>query len=316
MTTSAPSEVELSSGNETPLVLIDDVSKTFRTPAGTVRAVDRVGLSLGRHSTLGVVGESGSGKSTLARIVLGFHRPDTGEVYFRGQAISSLDYRRQQRLRSDMTVVFQEPLGSLNPRIKVLQLVREPLDIHRRDLSPAGRSALAAEALERVRLSSALFNRYPRQLSGGQQQRVNIARAIVTSPGFIVLDEPTSALDLSVQAQVLELLQRLQVELGLSYLFISHDIGCIGYLSHRIAVMCRGRVVELGPAGAVLDTPVHSYTKALLSARLLPYPPQGGRRQLGTSRGGQGDSGFRWPGGAVDVTRELAEVAPGHFAAV
>ena len=256
------------------LLQLEGATRIFRTGGRQVTAVNQVDLAIEQGETLGLIGESGSGKSTLGRVALGLQPCDAGRVRFDGTDLTALRRRELQRLRADMTIVFQEPQESLNPRMKVGQIVGEPLLIHEPNLSKEQRLARVSETLDMVALPLAFRERHPRQLSGGQQQRVSIARAVVTRPRLVVLDEPTSALDLSVQAQILQLLRTLQSELQLSYLFISHDVECIGHLSHRVAVMYLGRIVELGPAEIVMTRPAHPYTIGLLSSS-LPLDPRG-----------------------------------------
>ncbi len=257
------------------LVRVRDVWKAFpgRMHGSIVHAVNGVSLEVNPGQTLAVIGESGSGKSTLGRLVLGLHRPDAGLIEFQGKELSALRPRALQSLRSDMTVVFQEPYASLDPRMSIEQTVQEPLVIHRKAISRKERDTFVDEALERVALAPRVYRkRYPHELSGGQQQRAGIARAIVTRPKFIVLDEPTSSLDLSVRAHILELLQALQEDLNLAYLFISHDISTIRYISQRVAVMYFGKIVEVGPTADVFNEPQHPYTRALLSSALSADP--------------------------------------------
>lgn len=252
------------------LVRLEGLEKRFRIKQGTeVHAVNGVSLAIDGGETVALIGESGSGKSTVGRLALGLLAPDAGTVRFDGQDLGELDRHALRALRSEMTVVFQEPRESLNPRMTIEDSVREPLVIHRRGTKAEQRTRVY-EALEQVGLSRQIAERYPAALSGGQQQRVGIARAIVTRPRFVVLDEPTSSLDLSIRAQILNLLAELQRELGLAYLFISHDIATIAHVSSRVAVMYLGRVMELGPTGDVISEPRHPYTRALLTATLSP----------------------------------------------
>jgi oligopeptide/dipeptide ABC transporter ATP-binding protein len=258
-----------------PLLRVDDVHKSFRRRGGApVRAVNGVSLTIEAGETVGLIGESGSGKSTLGRMVLGLLKPDAGRVEFDGQDLAALGAAQLRRLRSQLQVIFQEPLESLDPRMRVGSIVEELLIIHRRDLTRAQRRDRVIEMLELVGLDATHAIRYPGELSGGQQQRVGIARAIVVRPRFVVLDEPTSSLDLSVRASILDLLGQLQRELGLSYLFISHDIATVRHFCSRTAVMYLGRVVEIGATNSVLVTPRHPYTRALLSATLSPDPDE------------------------------------------
>ena len=238
-------------------------SSLFRGRA--LRAVDGINFELGRGETLGLVGESGCGKSTVARCVLRLVRSTSGRVVFDGISILELEWRAMQRLRRRMQIVFQDPHGSLNPRMLVRQTVAEPLRLHL-GLSGQALDKRLAELMELVGLKGSHLNRYPHQLSGGQRQRVGIARAIATNPDLVILDEPTSSLDVSVQGQILQLLLRLQQELDLSYLFISHDLSVIRHIAQRVAVMYLGKIVEIGTVDEVFRSPEHPYTRALLSA--------------------------------------------------
>ena len=250
-----------------PIVKIQEVHKAFRRGSGpAVHAVNDVSLVVNRGETLAVIGESGSGKSTLGRLAVGLHQPDSGSVHFDGTNLSNIDQNSLRQLRRRMTVVFQEPLGSLNPMMTIGQIVEEPLSIHEPGLGREARRDRACEILEQVSLDSALYGRKPGRLSGGQQQRVGIARAIISQPHFVVLDEPTSSLDLSIQAGILQLLAKLQEDLGLAYLYISHDLASVDFFSDRVAVMYLGQIVEIGAKQSVLDHPRHPYTQALINS--------------------------------------------------
>ena len=256
------------------LLELDDVTKTFQRRSGPkVHAVDGVSLSLERGETLAIIGESGSGKSTLGRLALGLIPLTSGDVRFEGTSLLSLSPLEMRRLRPSMQIVFQEPFQSLNPRMRIIDIVEEPLTIHGLGLKRAERRRRALDTLVQVGLSAEKAFVYPRVLSGGQQQRVGIARALVTHPKLVILDEPTSSLDLSIRAQILTLLRRLQEELQLAYLFISHDISTVEYISDRVVVMNRGKLVEMGLTAEVLTNPQEDYTKTLLSARLSVEPP-------------------------------------------
>ena len=248
-----------------PLFEAHDLVKHFRTRRGTVQAVNGVSLSIPRGGTVGLVGESGSGKSTVARIALRLTEPTAGSLTFDGADLGAASGAALRRMRSRMQIVFQDPAGSLNPRMTVLQAVGEPLVVHRlaRGQELADR---VVELLERVGLGSQDLHRFAHQFSGGQAQRIGIARALATGPDLIVCDEAVSALDVSVQAQVLNLLRRLQADSGLSYLFIAHDLNVVRYMSDEICVMYRGEIVERGDGDAVLHDPDHPYTRTLVSA--------------------------------------------------
>ncbi|WP_020017075.1 ABC transporter ATP-binding protein [Promicromonospora sukumoe] len=246
-------------------------SGLLRRSAGAVKAVDGVSLTLDRGRTLGLVGESGSGKSTLARVLVGVETPTSGQVLVDGEDVTGRSRAGRKQLRRDVQMVFQDPYTSLNPRMSVSEIVGEPFAIHRID--PAGgRRAAVGELLELVGLDPDHANRYPHQFSGGQRQRVGIARALALRPKILVCDEPVSALDVSVQGQVINLLEDLQEELGLSYLFVAHDLGVVRHIAHDVAVMYLGRIVEQGPEADVYGAARHPYTQALLSAVPVPDP--------------------------------------------
>jgi len=239
-----------------------------------VHAVDGVDLDIHHRETLGLVGESGCGKSTLARTILRLYEPTAGSIKFAGRELTTLSQMEMRQMRREMQMIFQDPFASLNPRRTVEQIVGLPLLIQ--GVPRADIRRRVAELLEKVGLSPSHIDRYPHQFSGGQRQRIGIARALAVNPRFVVADEPVSALDVSIQAQILRLLQDLQAEMGLAYLFISHDLAVISYVSDRIAVMYLGRIVELAPAETLFAEPLHPYTRALISA----VPRVGSRGQV------------------------------------
>ena len=251
------------------------VSKTYavRTPAGLrdLVAVNGVDLALHRGKTYGLVGESGCGKSTMARLLLNLEQPTSGDVTFEGRIITSLRGKQMREVREDIQVVFQDPFASLNGRMSVFDLVAEPLRVHHR-ATRVGMRAEVEDLLRLVGLPIELTQRYPRQLSGGQRQRIAIARAIALRPSVVICDEPVSALDVSVQAQIINLLKRLQRELNLTYLFISHDLSLVRYMCERTSVMYLGDIVEEGSTTRLFDNPRHPYTQVLLSAAPVPVP--------------------------------------------
>ncbi len=232
---------------------------------GEIRAVDGVSLDIHEGETLGLVGESGSGKSTLGRLILRLVDPTSGSIHVAGHDLLHASRRDMRRLRRDMQIVFQDPFGSLDPRFRVEDIIAEPLLIHE-SLSSAARRQRVAELLRAVGLDDSAVHRFPHEFSGGQRQRIGIARALALRPKFIVADEPVSALDVSVGAQIVNLLSQLQREFGLTYLFISHSMPVVRYLATRIAVMYRGKIVEIGPTQQITHEPAHSYTRTLLES--------------------------------------------------
>ncbi len=244
-----------------------------------VKAVDDVSFTVQAGETFGLVGESGSGKSTIGRAIVNLYQPTDGQILYQGKALSDLSKGERLDYNKDVQMIFQDPYASLNPRMKVQDIVAEGMEVHGLVASKSERDAKVAELLASVGLSPEHALRYPHEFSGGQRQRIGIARALAVEPKFIVCDEPISALDVSIQAQIINLLQGLQEERGLTYLFIAHNLAMVKYFSDRIGMMYRGRMVELATAEALYEQPLHPYTQSLLSAIPLPDPDQDRQRQ-------------------------------------
>ncbi len=244
----------------------------FKKQIGAVQAVDGVSFDLHRGETLGIVGESGCGKSTLAKLLMVLERPTSGEVDFEGEDIYAMKGKRLRAMRRNMQIVFQDPYSSLNPRMTVGDIIGEPFEIHPEVAPKGSRDAKVKELLDVVGLNPEHINRYPHQFSGGQRQRIGIARGLALNPKIIICDEPVSALDVSVQAQVINLLDSLQEQFNLSYVFIAHDLSVVRHISDRVGVMYLGKLVEFGDEAQIYTRPVHPYTQALLSAVPVPDP--------------------------------------------
>ncbi|MGW4467196.1 ABC transporter ATP-binding protein [Micromonospora sp. NBC_01796] len=250
----------------------------FQSQVGAVRAVDGVDLELRRGETLGVVGESGCGKSTLARLLVGLEKPTSGTIDVRGEEMTRLKGPAMRKARRNIQMVLQDPYTSLNPRMTVGDIIGEPFDIHTDVLPRGDRQERVRQLIDLVGLNPDHINRYPHQFSGGQRQRIGIARALALNPEIIICDEPVSALDVSIQAQVINLLEKLQDELGLSYVFIAHDLSVVRHIADRVAVMYLGKIVEIGNNEEIYERPTHPYTQALLSAVPVPDPTLRGHR--------------------------------------
>jgi ABC-type oligopeptide transport system ATPase subunit len=292
----------------TALLTVRGLTKDFESsgglfrPARVLRAVDDVSFEINEGETFGLVGESGSGKSTTGRCILRLLEPTAGEVIFRGRNLLALTAEEMRVERRNLQIVFQDPFSSLNPRLKVRQIVEEPLVIHRIGDRPS-RRARVEELFSLVGLDPSHLDRYPHQFSGGQRQRIGLARALALNPSLVIADEPVSALDVSVQAQVVNLLMDLQTRLKLTYLFIAHDLRLVRQICDRVAVIYRGRIVELAAAERLFSDPRHDYTRALLSAIPMPDPARRPSR-------------IPFDGALFDRALPLREVEPGHWAAV
>ena len=308
------------------LLEVRDLVKHFPVEGGieVLRAVDGVSFWIRNGETLGLVGESGCGKSTVGRCILRLYEPTSGEIVFESKDITHASNTDMRALRRDMQIIFQDPYSSLNPRLNILSIVGEPMAIHGIG-NKKERTDRVESLLQKVGLDPSYMNRYPHEFSGGQRQRIGIARALALDPKLIVCDEPVSALDVSVQAQVVNLLQDLQSELGLTYLFISHGLAVVEHISNRVAVMYLGKIVEIADATQLYSNPLHPYTKALLSAIPIPDPKQKRDRIVLT---GDVPTPIDPPSGcrfrtrcpwAIDdcakIVPELREITPGHTAA-
>ena len=285
------------------LVEVKHLKQYFGTKKNVVKAIDDISFDIVEGETFGLVGESGSGKSTTGRALLRLYQPTDGEILFEGKDIATLTKGKGLlEFRKEAQMIFQDPYASLDSRMKVRDIIAEGIDIHHLAATNEERNQMVDELLETVGLNREHANRYPHEFSGGQRQRIGIARALALNPKFIVCDEAISALDVSIQAQIVNLLKKLQKEKGLTYLFIAHDLSMVKYISDRIAVMYRGRIVEMGPAECVYANPQHAYTKSLLSAIPLPDPREEKNRRR-----------VIYKGEDFNENATLQEVEPGHL---
>ena len=302
---------------------VRDLKKYFKSPTGTLHAVDGVNFSIRRGETLGLVGESGCGKSTIGRLILGLHQSTSGEILFNGQDICKMNKKQLHDLRKDLQIIFQDPFSSLNPRKTISQIIADPLKINKIITDKNEQMDRVRELMETVGLADRLINTYPHELDGGRRQRIGIARALALNPKFIVCDEPVSALDVSIQAQILNLMKQLQNKMGLTYMFITHDLSVVNHFSDDIAVMYLGKLIEKAPSEELFAHPTHPYTQALLSA--IPIPSLDNRRERILLKG-EITSPIEPPKAcrfanrcpyATDRCRseepQLKEISPGHF---
>lgn len=303
-----------------------DLKKYFNTPRGILHAVDGINIEILKGKTLGIVGESGCGKTTLGQIILRLNEPTSGEVFFEGENILEYDKRQMQEIRKRMQIIFQDPYSSLNPRMTVVELIAEYVVVHKIYRTKVQAFNRAAQLMDVVGLDRRLANSYPHELDGGRRQRIGIARALSLNPSFIVCDEPVSALDVSIQAQILNLLMDLRDDLGLAYMFITHDLSVVRHISDEIAVMYLGHCVEKAPSNVLFENPLHPYTKVLISA--IPEPNLTMRTKKVDIIRGEITSPINPKVGCrfaarCDYAREnckaanipLKEITPGHFVA-
>ncbi|MGL4663183.1 MAG: ABC transporter ATP-binding protein [Culicoidibacterales bacterium] len=286
------------------LLSVKDLKQHFHAKGTVIKAVDGISFDVYKGETFGIVGESGCGKSTTGRSIIRLYTPTSGQVEFKGKDISKKKLSKFDRheLTRNIQMIFQDPMASLNPRMKVLDIIAEGLDIHKLYKTTEERNQKVYDILDIVGLNREHASRYPHEFSGGQRQRIGIARALIMRPELVIADEPISALDVSIQAQVVNLMKHLQKEMGLTYLFIAHDLSMVKFISDRIAVMYAGRIVELGTAEQIYDNPQHAYTKSLLSAIPLPNPEYERTRVRIPYTEGRAKADAKW-----------VEVEEGHF---
>ncbi len=312
-------------GKENALLQVQNLKKYFKTAKGQLHAVDDITFSLERGKTLGVVGESGCGKSTLGRTILNLLPATSGEVIFDGVHVENADRRQMRKLRQEMQIIFQDPFSSLDPRLSVSEIIMEPLEIYKIGSGRQERQKRVEELMDTVGLARRLVNSYPHELDGGRRQRIDVARALALNPKFIVCDEPVSALDVSIQAQILNLMQDLQEQHGLAYMFITHDLSVVKHISDDILVMYLGKMVEKCPAKELFRNHMHPYTGALLSAISVPEIGAAKNRVLlqgELSSPINPKPGCRFANRCVYASElcfqkepDLEEVVPGHFVA-
>ena len=310
-----------------PLLRVEHLKKYFKSARGMVHAVDDVSFTLEAGKTLGVVGESGCGKSTLGRTIIRLQEPTSGSVFFDGKDVSGLNRQQLWEQRRQMQMIFQDPFSSLNPRMTISQAIEEPLALYHICPDRVSRQKRVAELMDTVGLARRLYNTYPHELDGGRRQRIGIARALAVNPKLIVCDEPVSALDVSIQAQILNLLKQLQRDMGLTYVFITHDLSVVKYFSDDIAVMYLGQMVEKAPSDEIFANPAHPYTQSLLSA--IPWPIVGKEKPERKLIKGEVTSPVNLPDQCRFLKRcdacmedcahrpnpQLTEISPDHFVA-
>lgn len=306
-----------------PMIQTINLKKYFTTPKGELHAVDGINISINKGETLGVVGESGCGKSTLGRVILKLLEPTEGEVLFEGNDISKYNKKQMKNMRKEMQIIFQDPFASLNPRMTVSEIIAEPIKVCKTIKSNSEILEKVFDLMKIVGLAERFVNTYPHELDGGRRQRIGVARALALDSKFIVCDEPVSALDVSIQAQILNLMMDLQDKMGLTYMFITHDLSVVKHISDNIAVMYLGQCVELAPTDELFDNPSHPYTKALLSA--IPIPNLKHWKKLNVIKGEvvspiNPKPGCRFaqrcPNAMPECSQEgtkLTEITPGHF---